>query len=65
MAEPKRTQVNEAYQKMKSGKALLVCGYEDEAKFQMMPLEGALSLREFEARLPKLSKDQEIIFYCA
>ena len=65
MAEPKRIPVNEAYQKEKSGKALLVCGYDDEVKFKMMRLEGALSLKEFEARLPKLSKDQEIIFYCA
>jgi hypothetical protein len=65
MAEPKRIPVHEAYQKVKSGKALLVCGYEEEEKFKMMCLEGALSLKEFEARLPKLSKDQEIIFYCA
>jgi len=65
MVDPKRISVREAYQKMKTGKALLVCGYEDEAKFKMMCLEGALSWKEFEARLPKLSKDQEIIFYCA
>ena len=65
MAEAKRIPVNEAYQKMKSGKALLVCGYDDEAKFKALQLEGALSLKEFEVRLSKLSKDQEIIFYCA
>jgi len=57
--------MDEARQKVKSGKALLVCGYDDEAKFKAMRLEGALSLKEFELRLPKLSKDQEIIFYCA
>ncbi len=65
MAEAKRIAVNAAYQKVKSGKALLVCGYDDDAKFKAMRLEGALSLKEFEARLPKLAKDQEIIFYCA
>ncbi len=65
MAEAKRIAVTDAYQRVKSGKALLVCGYDDEAKFKMMRLEGALSFREFEARLPKISKDQEIIFYCA
>jgi len=65
MAEPKRISVKEAYQKVKSGKALLVCGYDDKTKFKMMRLESALSLKEFETRLPKLSKDQEIIFYCA
>ncbi len=65
MSDPKRIPVQEAYQKVKTGKALLVCGYDDEAKFKMMCLEGALSWREFEARLPELAKDQEIIFYCA
>jgi hypothetical protein len=65
MVEPKRIPVQEAYQKVKTGKALLVCGYEDEAKFRMTCLEGALSWKEFEARLPKIPKDQEIIFYCA
>jgi hypothetical protein len=65
MVDPKRISVREAYQKVKTGQALLVCGYEDEAKFKMMGLEGALSWKEFEARVPKLSKDQEIIFYCA
>jgi len=65
MAEPKRIPVKEAYQKVKSGVALLVCGYDDEARFKMMRLEGALSFKEFETRLPTISKDQEIIFYCA
>jgi hypothetical protein len=65
MDEVKRISVKDAYQKVKTGQASLVCGYDDEAKFRMMRLEGALSLKEFEARLPKLAKDQEIIFYCA
>ena len=65
MVETKRIPVKDAYQKVKSGKALLVCGYDDDAKFKALRLEGALSLREFEARLPKLPKEQEIIFYCA
>ena len=65
MTEAKRIAVGEAYQKVKSGEALLVCGYDDEAKFRMARLEGALSFREFESRLPNLSKDREIIFYCA
>jgi len=28
-------------------------------------LEGAISLAEFQRRLPSLSRDQEIVFYCA
>jgi hypothetical protein len=30
-----------------------------------MRLEGAISLSEFRSRLPKLSQNQEIVFYCA
>ena len=48
---------------MIAGKALLVCAYEDEAKFKMLQLEGAISLSEFKSKLPSLAKDQEIVFY--
>lgn len=65
MAEPARINPREASRKIESGDALLVCGYEDEGKFRDMHLDGAISLQEFESRLPNLSKDQEIIFYCA
>ena len=54
----------EAYRKVKAGEILLVCGYEEDAKFKQMQLEGAISFNEFQARLPSLSKGQEIIFYC-
>jgi hypothetical protein len=63
MAEPERITPEEAYQKLKNGKALLVCAYEDETKFKAMQLEGAISLNAFKSRLPSLAKDQEIIFY--
>ena len=39
--------------------------YADEQKCGRMRLEGSMTLRELEARLPSLPKDQEIIFYCA
>ena len=55
----------EAYQKVKSGEAILVCAYDDEATFQEMRLDMAISLGEFQKRLPTIPKDQEIIFYCA
>jgi hypothetical protein len=64
MAEPVRVSVEEAFGKIRSGSALLVCAYEDEEKFKMYPLQGAISLNEFKSRLSSLSKDQEIIFYC-
>ena len=65
MAEPVRVTPQEVYQKVRDGKTLLVCGYEDDAKFKVMHLEGAISFSDFKARLASLSKDQDIVFYCA
>lgn len=65
MAEPKRITPEEVHQKLKAGKVLLVCAYEDEAKFKKVQLQGAFSLNEFKSKLPSLAKDQEIVFYCA
>jgi hypothetical protein len=64
MSEPVRVSVEEAFGKIRSGSALLVCAYEDEEKFKMYRLQGAVSLGEFRSKLSVLSKDQEIIFYC-
>jgi hypothetical protein len=55
----------EAFSKVKAGQATLVCGYEDEEKFKALRLEGAISFAGFQAMLPSLPKDREIIFYCA
>ena len=55
----------DARARVKAGKALLVCAYPEEWTFQEMRLEGAISLKTFEKRLSSVSKDQEIIFYCA
>jgi hypothetical protein len=63
MAEPKRVTPEEIYQRVKSRAVLLVCAYDDDAKFKRMLLEGAISFSEFKSRLPSLAKDQEIIFY--
>lgn len=65
MVEPKRVTAEEVHQRLKSGTALLVCAYEDDAKFKRLQLQGAISLNEFKSRLPSLAKDQEIVFYCA
>jgi hypothetical protein len=64
MPEPKRVTAEEVHDKLKSGKALLVCAYEDEEKFKKLQLEGAISFNAFKSKLPSLSKDQEIVFYC-
>jgi hypothetical protein len=55
----------DAYEKVKAGEAILVCGYEDEDRFKALRLEMAISFDEFQKMLPALSKDREIIFYCA
>ena len=55
----------EARQHVQSGRALLVCSYDDVAKVEQHRLEGAMSLREFRARAASLPRDKEIIFYCA
>ncbi len=54
-----------AHQELVSGKALLVCAYPDPEVCQKVMIKGAIPLKEFEARLPQIKKDQEIIFYCA
>ena len=63
MSEPNRVTAAEVYDKLKSGKVLLVCAYEDEEKYRKLQLEGAISFNAFKLKLPSLLKDQEIIFY--
>jgi hypothetical protein len=65
MSEPERIQPEEVIQKLKTGKALLVCAYEDNTKFKKLQLQEAISLNQFKSKLPSLAKDQEIVFYCA
>jgi len=64
MSEPERVTAEEVYDKLKSGEAFLVCAYEDEGKFKKLQLEGAISFSAFKSKLPALSKDQDIVFYC-
>ncbi len=63
--EPIRITPKEAREKAKAGRTLLVCGYEDEAKFKPIALEDSISFGEFKQKLPTISKDQDITFYCA
>jgi hypothetical protein len=58
-----RISPEEAHRGLESGRLLLVCAYEDESRFRQMQLEGAISLRGFQTKLPALGKDQEIVFY--
>lgn len=65
MADPIRVKPEEVYKKLQQGKILLVCAYDDEAKYKRLQLKGSISMSEFKTKLPALSMDQEIIFYCA
>jgi hypothetical protein len=65
MATVERVSVENARRAATAGRALLVCAYEDDAKCRQVALEGALSFSQFKAREGALSKEQEIVFYCA
>ena len=65
MAEAIRITPEETYQKLRAGKALLVCAYDNEERFRNLQLEGAISFSELKFKLPALPKDQEIVLYCA
>jgi len=65
MAELTIITADDAYKKAKSRKTFLVCAYDDVERFLKFNLEDAISLKDFESRLSKIPKGQEIIFYCA
>ena len=65
MATVSRITPEETYKKLRARTALLVCAYDSEEQFRNLQLAGAISLPEFRAKLPSLSKDQEMVFYCA
>jgi hypothetical protein len=65
MEKPIGVSPEEVRRKITSGLAKLVCAYEDELKCKKVHLEGAISLKEFRRQLGSLTKNQEIIFYCA
>jgi hypothetical protein len=63
--EPTRISPTEALGRIRLGQALMVCAYPDMETCSKMWLKDAITRTEFQARLPQLKKDQEIIFYCA
>jgi len=65
MSDPIRIQPEETRKKVLSGAAIFVCAYEDEEKFRKMHLEGAISFNTFKSTVASLSREQEIVFYCA
>ena len=65
MTKPIRVEPEEIRQKVETGSALLVCGYDDPDKFRQNHLEGGMSYGDFTSRLSSIPKSQEIVFYCA
>jgi hypothetical protein len=65
MADIERISVQEAHRKATAKQALLVCAYEDEAKYRVFNLDGSIPLSRFQSQVDSLPKTQEIIFYCA
>jgi hypothetical protein len=65
LASVPRVTPEEVQRKLESGDVLLVCAYEAEAMFRTVAVEGAISFKDFQVRLPALSKAQEVVFYCA
>ena len=65
MADIERISVQDARRHAQANKALLVCAYDDEAKYRMFNLDGSIPLSSFQSRAEALPKTQEIIFYCA
>ena len=59
-----RVAVQEARQAVQSGRALLVCAY-DDARCARLRLQGSITVRELAARSASLPREQELIFYCA
>ena len=63
--EVERISVEEARREVESGRALLVCAYDDEEKCRKLRLENAVSLHEVQRRVDSVPHNQTLIFYCA
>ena len=60
-----RIDAREVHQRVSSGKAFFVCGYEEDEKYESLRLQMSMPYSEFSKKVSGLAKDQEIIFYCA
>jgi hypothetical protein len=64
MAAIPRISAEDARRDVTSGRAILVCAYDDE-RCRQVTLEGSIPLSTLGVRAATLFKDQPIIFYCA
>ena len=64
MSTPVRVSATETRARLLDGEPLLlVCAYDNDEKFALSNLEGAIARSALEAQLPALSKEHEIVFY--
>lgn len=59
-----RVRVEEARRAVESGRALLVCAY-DDVRCARVRLQGSITARELAQRAASLPREHELIFYCA
>ena len=60
-----RIGVEEARREVESGRALVVCAYDDESKCRQLRLENAVTLHDLQRRVDSVPRNQTLIFYCA
>lgn len=60
-----RISVDEAYDKVSSGEALLICAYDDDEKCLSMAIAGSITRNHFEREKGRIDPDREILLYCA
>ena len=63
--EVERVSVEKARREVESGRALLVCAYDEEEKYRRLRLENAVSLHDLQRRVESVPRNQTLIFYCA
>ncbi len=64
MAEANRVNAADVRAGVVDGSTLLVCAYDDDAKYKANNLDGAIPLSEFKSRVDDLSRETKIVFYC-
>lgn len=65
ITQANRVPVSYVRDRQNAGGVQLVCAYDDEEKCRSLRLPGSITLRELNDRLPSLSQDRELVFYCA
>jgi hypothetical protein len=63
MSEIERVPPRTVREKVRSGNALFVCAYDDDAKYGRMRLDGSIPLSRFKSMISGIAKEREIIFY--